>query len=109
MDCVVVAPSKIPQQTGNRLKNDRRDCLSLARLHRAGELTPVYVPTEEDEALRDLLRAREDVIRALRTAKQQLTAQPEGGDTEERLRQGSNKRADPAILMTVQQSTYRST
>ena len=72
MDCVVVAPSKIPQQSGNRLKNDRRDCLSLARLHRAGELTPVYVPTEEDEALRDLVRAREDATRALRTAKQQL-------------------------------------
>lgn len=74
MDCVVVAPSKIPQQSGNRLKNDRRDCLSLARLHRAGELTPVYVPTEEDEALRDLVRAREDASRALRTAKQQLGA-----------------------------------
>jgi len=53
MDCVVVAPSKIPQQSGNRLKNDKLDCLSLAKLHRAGELTPVYVPTEEDEALRD--------------------------------------------------------
>ena len=74
MDCVVVAPSKIPQQSGNRLKNDRRDCLSLARLHRAGELTPVYVPTEADEALRDLVRAREDATRALRTAKQQLGA-----------------------------------
>ncbi len=72
MDCAVVAPSKIPQQSGNRLKNDRRDSLSLARLHRAGELTPVYVPTEEDEALRDLVRAREDATRALRTAKQQL-------------------------------------
>jgi len=37
------------------LKNDKRDCLSLARLHRAGELTVVYVPTEDDEALRDLV------------------------------------------------------
>jgi transposase len=74
MDCVVVAPSKIPQQSGNRLKNDKRDCLSLARLHRAGELTPVYVPTEEDEALRDLVRAREDATHALRTAKQQFGA-----------------------------------
>jgi transposase len=74
MDCVVVAPSKIPQQRGNRLKNDRRDCLSLARLHRAGELTPVYVPSEEDEALRDLVRAREDAGCALRTAKQRLGA-----------------------------------
>jgi len=74
MDCTVVAPSKIPRQSGNRLKNDKRDSLSLARLHRAGELTPVYVPTEEDEALRDLVRARIDVTRALRTAKQQLGA-----------------------------------
>lgn len=74
IDCVVVAPSKIPQQSGNRLKNDKRDCLSLARLHRAGELTAVYVPSEEDEALRDLVRAREDATRALRTAKQQLGA-----------------------------------
>jgi len=74
MDCVVVAPSKIPQQSGNRLKNDRRDCLSLTRLHRAGELTPVYVPTPEDEALRDLVRARIDATRALRVAMQQLGA-----------------------------------
>jgi transposase len=74
MDCVVIAPSKIPQQSGNRIKNDRRDCLSLARLHRAGELTPVYVPTEEDEALRDLVRGREDATHAVRTAKQQLGA-----------------------------------
>ena len=46
--------------------------LSLARLHRAVELTPGYIPTEEDEALRDLVRAREDATRAFRTAKQQL-------------------------------------
>ena len=65
-DCVVVAPSKIPQQSGNRLKNDRRDSLALARLHRAGELTPVYVPTPEDEALRDLMRARIDATKRLR-------------------------------------------
>jgi transposase len=74
MDCVVVAPSKIPKQSGNRLKNDRRDCLTLARLHRAGELTPVYVPSTEEEALRDLVRAREDTTHALRIAKQQLGA-----------------------------------
>lgn len=74
IDCVVVAPSKIPKQSGNRLKDDRRDCLSLAKLHRAGELTPVYVPTQEEEALRDLVRAREDGTNALRTAKQRLGA-----------------------------------
>ena len=74
INCVVIAPSKIPIQSGDRLKNDKRDCLSLARLHRAGELTVVYVPTEDDEALRDLVRAREDAVRALRVAKQQLGA-----------------------------------
>ncbi len=74
IECVVIAPSKIPLQSGNRQKNDKRDCLSLARLHRAGELTEVYVPTEDDEALRDLVRAREDSVRALRVSKQQLGA-----------------------------------
>ena len=74
MDCIVIAPSKIPLQRGDRLKNDKRDCLALARLYRAGELTVVYVPTEDDEALRDLVRAREDAVRALRVAKQQLGA-----------------------------------
>ncbi|WP_218964344.1 transposase [Bacillus sp. AFS031507] len=43
-----------------RIKTDRRDSIKLAKLFRAGELTPVYVPTEDDEALRDLVRARED-------------------------------------------------
>ncbi len=70
MDCVVIAPSRMPHQSGNRIKSDRRDCLALARLHRAGELTPMPVPTEEDEALRDLVRGREDATRAVRTAKQ---------------------------------------
>lgn len=74
IDCAVVAPSKIPKQSGNRLKNDKRDSISLARLHRAGELTSVYVPTEEDEALRDLVRSRIDATHALRKAKQQLGA-----------------------------------
>ena len=55
IECVVIAPSKIPRQSGNRQKNDQRDSLSLAELHRAGELTEVYVPTEDDEALRDLV------------------------------------------------------
>lgn len=74
LDCTVIAPSKIPRQSGNRLKNDKRDCMSLARLHRAGELTAVYVPTEADEALRDLVRSRTDATRALRVAKQHLGA-----------------------------------
>lgn len=73
-DCIVAAPSKIPRKSGDRIKNDRRDALSLARLHRAGELTPVYVPTAEDEAMRDLTRGREDAVKALRVARQQLLA-----------------------------------
>ena len=72
LDCIVVAPSKIPCKSGDRIKNDRRDALNLARLHRSGELTPVYVPTTEDEAMRDLTRGREDAVKALRTARQLL-------------------------------------
>jgi transposase len=67
-------PFKNPQTECHRLKTDRRNYLSLARLHRAGELTSVYVATEEDEALRDLIRGRIDATRSLRTAKQQLGA-----------------------------------
>lgn len=58
--CTVIAPSLIPQRPGERIKTDRRDAIRLAQLYRAGELTAVYVPTEEDEALRDLVRCRED-------------------------------------------------
>lgn len=73
-DCIVVAPSLIPKKSGNRIKNDRRDAEMLARLHRAGELTPVYVPHVEDEAMRDLSRAREDAKSAERKARQQLNS-----------------------------------
>lgn len=72
--CMVTAPSTIPKKSSDRIKNDRRDALSLARLHRAGELTPVYVPNQEDEAIRDLTRAREDARTAAKKAKQQLNA-----------------------------------
>jgi len=72
--CKVVAPSKTPRKSGDRIKNDRRDAETLARLERAGELTAIYVPHEEDEAMRDLTRAREDAVKALRTARQQLGA-----------------------------------
>lgn len=58
--CVVVAPSLVPTKPGDRVKTDRRDAAKLARLLRSGELTPVWVPDEEHEALRDLSRARED-------------------------------------------------
>lgn len=73
-DCVVVAPSKIPKQSGDRVKNDRRDAIKLARLHRAGELTPVYVPCTEDEAMRDLTRGREDAKAAEKKSRQRLSA-----------------------------------
>lgn len=53
-DCVVVAPSLIPRKPGERIKTDRRDATALARLHRAGELTLVWVPDPEHEAMRDL-------------------------------------------------------
>src|SRR6266436_9868421 len=58
-ECVVVAPSLIPKRAGDRVKTDRRDAASLARLHRAGELTAVWVPDAAQEAMRDLVRARE--------------------------------------------------
>lgn len=73
-DCAVVAPSLIPRKAGERLKTDRRDALSLARLHRAGELTAVWVPDEEQEAIRDLTRAREDAKSLELKARQQLGA-----------------------------------
>lgn len=72
--CEVVAPSMIPKKRGDRIKNDRRDAASLARLYRAGELTAVHVPREEDEAMRDLSRGREDAVNAQRTARQRLGA-----------------------------------
>jgi len=59
--CTVIAPSLTPSRPGERVKTDRRDALRLAQLLRAGELTNVYVPTREEEALRDLVRMREDV------------------------------------------------
>ena len=59
--CVVAAPSKIPRASGDRVKTDRRDAEHLARLLLAGKLHPVRVPGAEEEALRDLVRAREAV------------------------------------------------
>ena len=72
--CWVVAPSLIPKKAGDRVKPDRRDAVHLARLMRSGDLTPVYVPTVEDEAIRDLSRAREDIIGDLQAAKFRLKA-----------------------------------
>ncbi|MFK3968960.1 IS110 family transposase [Ensifer adhaerens] len=58
-ECAIVAPSLVPKRPGDRVKTNRRDAMSLARLHRAGELTPVWVPDESHEAMRDLVRARD--------------------------------------------------
>jgi transposase len=71
-DCWVVAPSLIPKKSGDRVKTDRRDAVQLARLARSGDLTAVYVPQVEDEAIRDLTRAREDAISDLKDAKLRL-------------------------------------
>jgi transposase len=60
IQCSVIAPSLIPKRPGERIKTDRRDSIRLTQLHRAGELTSIYVPKAEDEALRDLVRCRED-------------------------------------------------
>jgi transposase len=70
--CMVVAPSKIPEVPGPKVKTDRRDSSRLAELLRAGELTPVWVPGEEDEALRDLSRARKARKEDLKRAKQRI-------------------------------------
>jgi len=58
--CEVIAPSLIPVKASDRVKTDRRDAIKLARSYRAGDLTPVWVPDAAHEALRDLVRARED-------------------------------------------------
>ena len=70
----MVAPSLSPQQPGDRVKPARRDALPLARLARSGDLTVVDVPTVEDEAIRDLCRAREDAVADLKAAKFRLKA-----------------------------------
>ena len=72
--CWVVAPSLIPTKAGDRVKTDRRDAMQLARLMRSGDLTPVYVPAVDDEAIRDLSRAREETLRDLKAAKLRLKA-----------------------------------
>lgn len=74
IDCQVVSPTLIPTRSGDRVKTDHRDALKLARLLRAGELTPVHVPDATDEAMRDLCRARTDAVQDLRRSRSQLKA-----------------------------------
>ncbi len=73
INCIVVAPSLIPKQPGNKVKTDRRDALKLARLLRSGDLTPVWVPDEAHEALRSLVRARADAKADQLRAKHRLS------------------------------------
>jgi transposase len=64
----VVAPSLIPMRSGDRVKTDRRDAVMLAKLHRAGELTAIWIPNTTHEAIRDLVRARATAARVLSKA-----------------------------------------
>jgi transposase len=70
----VVAPSLTPRKAGDRVKTDRRDAVTLARLMRSGDLTSIYVPTVADEAIRDLSRGSEDAVRDLKRSKVRLKA-----------------------------------
>lgn len=73
-ECYVVAPSLIPKKPGDRVKTDKRDSLQLAQLLKNGDIHAIYVPEAEDEAVRDLSRARERTMRDLNDARFQLKA-----------------------------------
>jgi len=72
--CEVIAPSKTPRKAGNRIKTDTRDAVDLARYSRSGELSAIWIPDPADEAIRDLVRAREDAVQARTQARHQLSA-----------------------------------
>jgi transposase len=71
--CEVIAPSMIPRASGDKVKTDARDCRRLARLHRAGELVAVRIPTPVEEAVRDLCRTRGDMVEDLTRARNRLS------------------------------------
>jgi transposase len=71
--CEVIAPSMIPKAPGDKVKTDTRDCRRLARLHRAGELVAIRVPSPTEEAVRDLCRTRGDMVEDLTRARNRLT------------------------------------
>lgn len=73
VECLVAAPSKISRPAGDRVKTDARDAMLLARLLRVGDIVAVRVPTEDEEAARDLVRAREDVRGDLMRARHRLS------------------------------------
>ena len=72
--CMVVSPALVPRRAGDHVKTDRRDSERLASLARAGELEPIHVPDIRDEAIRDLVRGRDDAVIAQRRVRQQLKA-----------------------------------
>jgi transposase len=72
--CAVVAPAQVPKKAADRVKTDRRDSRTLAIQHRAGALRPIHVPDEDDEAMRDLVRAREDAVHSRRRARQRINS-----------------------------------
>jgi transposase len=71
--CAVIAPALIPRRPGDRIKTDRRDAAHLAILYRAGALTAIHIPTDQEEAARDLLRCREDIRADLLRARHRLS------------------------------------
>jgi len=73
ISCDIIAPALIPRRPGDRIKTDRRDASQLALLYQAGALTPIHIPTEQEEAARDLLRCREDIRADLLRARHRLS------------------------------------
>ncbi|MBE8384304.1 IS110 family transposase, partial [Leptospira borgpetersenii] len=72
VNCILVAPGKIPRQNTGKIKTDKRDAIKLARLMRSGELESIHVPSEEDEAVRDYLRSRDSLRLDLGRNRQRL-------------------------------------
>ncbi|MEW5891188.1 MAG: transposase [Pseudomonadota bacterium] len=73
-ECWVVSPGLTPRSNAERVKTDRRDCLKLAPVARASELVPIHLPEQADEAMRDLVRTREEAVLRQRQARQRLGA-----------------------------------
>jgi transposase len=103
IDCMVVAPSQVPDGRGARIKTDGRDSIRLARFLRSGDLKPIHVPEGETEAMRDLSRAREDALKAKQTARQQLG----GFLLRHGLRYSGKKQGTKAHLTWVKQLTFK--
>ncbi|EKR84644.1 transposase, partial [Leptospira interrogans str. UI 08452] len=72
VNCILVAPGKIPRQSSDKIKTDKRDAIKLARLLRSGDLESIHVPSEEDEAVRDYLRSRDSLRLDLGRNRQRL-------------------------------------